>query len=184
MMEEAKTLTPVAVSIVMKVPHQVLEAHSSASAELVGHELAHEVNQISWRRRLGYFPALGYFMDHGGIDESLLDACGNLSWLAKELVQDEIHLRLNGVFAGVEIASIRSTAFTMPTVRPRDPNALSRLAVHYAPDAVRTTLVLDTLEDSQQNEASTVYARRMLWRWLKDHFSAMEVTSSRVVGEM
>lgn len=173
---------PVAVSLVLRVPTPVLEHHSAASPELVGYELAEQVNGYAWAHRLRYYPAIGYFMDQGGIDGNLLDACRNIAWLAKELVQEEVHRRLRGVFHGVEIASIRSTAFLMPRVRPSMPNAVKRLAGHYTANAVRTTLVLTAPEPPAADHASEAYARRMLWRWLKDHFSAMEVTSTQVVS--
>lgn len=177
-----KQPVPVAVSVVLKVPTQVLEQHAAASPELIGRVLADKVDEYVWRNRMGYYPALGYFIDHGGIDEQLLEACSNVAWLAKELVQEEVYRRLNKVFDDVGIAAIRSTAFTMPRIRPQTPAALAMLANHFTPDSVKTTLLLEATRGLSDPEKTTAYTRRMLWRWLKDHFSAMEVTSARVVS--
>lgn len=174
-------LVSVAANIDIRVPVGILESQSAARPALIGSELADLVDAYTSRERLGYYPALGYFREYGDLPGELLDAAWNLAWLSKELVQEEVRVRLGAVFSQVRFDALHSVAFTLPRVLPRHPNARVRLARHYTPDRVRVGLILSALRSQRSTEGMEDYARQMLSRWLKDHFTAMEVTSSQVV---
>lgn len=178
-----KQVIPVATSLLLRVPSMVLEEQCEASADVVGEELAWQIQEYIRRERLGYYPALGLFMDYGGIESCLLEAVRNIAWLAKELVQDEVYRLLGQVFNYVEIESMCSTAFTLPRIHPTQTNAGILLASHYTPDTVRLTLVLGVTSEQAGSEGVESYVRRMLWRWLKDNFPSMEVTCSTVLDQ-
>jgi hypothetical protein len=171
----------VAASLILAVPDRVLENHSAASPTVVGEELARATHAWVRENRLGYYPALDFLHDAQALPDELVDAASNIAWLARELVKDEVRRRLRQVFSQVRIDALQSVAFTMPRVRPASPNALQGLAQHFTPDSVRVGLTVSMLRKQPVADGMEEYARRMLWRWLKDRFSAMEVTSSQVV---
>ncbi len=174
-------MVSVAVNLVLSVPTKALENYLAASPRVIGTELARQVHAYTQYERLGYYPALDYFKGRDIIPADLLDAALNVAWLAKELVQDEIRRRLQQAFSQVRIQNLQSVAFTLPRVRPSQQNSLVLLARHYTPDTMRVGMLLTT----QRNQTSTAgledHAQNMLWQWLNEHFSSLEVTSSQVV---
>ena len=173
-------VTHIALSIKLVIESEALEADAGVFADVVGRELARQVEGYSSSKKLGYFPALDYFHDReGAIDRGLLDAADNLSWLAARLVREEVRKRLRPLFASMRFDAIQSLAFTMPSIRPGQPNALKRLAEHYTPNTVKLDLTAsimtryDTAQDMKGHSSHQVY------RWLKEHFESVEVTSCR-----
>jgi hypothetical protein len=171
----------VAVHLVVTVSPEVLERHSAASPSVVGAELAQAVDAVTHREGLGYYPALGYFREVGGLDEALLEAAANLAWLAGELVQEEMKRRLRQVFSRVEVESLQPVVFTLPPVRPSQGDALAQLARHYTPDTLKVGLRLTSLQKQPVPLGMEQFVRRTLWRWLRERFAAMDIASARLV---
>lgn len=171
----------VAAHLVVTVSPEVLERHAAATPDLVGAELATAVDAYVRREGLGYYPALGYFREVGGIEEGLLDAAANLAWLAGELARDEVKRRLRQVFSRVEVESVQPVAFTLPSVRPSHPDALAQLARHYTPDTLKVGLLLTSLQKQPAASGMEQFVRRTLWRWLRERFAAMDIASARLV---
>lgn len=174
-------LVKVAVDLRLEVPAAMLEARSAGSADLVGGQLARQVDQCVRRRGLGYYPALDYLRDGACIDEDLLEAVRTTAWLAREIAREEVRRRLRAVFSQVELAGLQSPAFTMPAVRPSAPGALESLARHYSPCTVKLGLILSSLNRDPSPRGMDQFARRMIWRWLRDRFEQLDVTSAQIV---
>lgn len=171
----------VAASFVVKVPHPVLEQHVVATPAVVGEELASQVALYAQKRDLGYYPALDFFLEHGGIDADLLNAAESISWLVSSLVRQEIKTRLRPVFSHIQFESIQTLVYTMPTVRPGQNNTLLRLSEHFTPDQVKVSIIATAVRHRDSPETAVKMAERMIWRWLHDHFETLEITHLRYI---
>jgi len=169
----------VAVSFIVKVPRPVLEQHMAASPEVVGEELARQIALYAQQNRLGYYPALDYFLEHGGVDADLLNAVESMTWLVTGLVREEVKTRLRPVFSNIQFESIQTLAYTMPTVRPGQNNALLRLSEHFTPDQVKVAIIATAIRHRDTPETAVRMAERMIWRWLHEHFEKLEITHIR-----
>lgn len=172
----------VALSLRVKVAEDVIEQHMPVSVEVVGQHLAREVSEFARRERLGYYPALSYFEEHGGIDPELVETARNVAWLSAQLVRDEVRTRLRPVFSNIRVEGVQSLAFTMPPVRPRHPNALISLTRHLTPDEIKLDLVVTMIQKRAGGESLERFTRHVVKRWLAKSFDAVEVTSARAVG--
>jgi hypothetical protein len=174
--------TQVAVSLIVQVPETSLARHLAASPSVVGQELAQKVLSYEHTHHLGYFPAIDYFIQQGGIDEELLDALQNITWVVTNMVQNELRIKLRPVFSQIKFDAIQTMAYTMPQARPNDANALEKLIRHYSATNVKVSLTATLIQKIQDNEAAARMATSMCYRWLKPHFSTIEVTSSKVIN--
>lgn len=171
----------VAAHLVLTVPREVMERHGPIAPGQIGEELAEAVLEYALRERLGYFPALAFFREQGGIDPDLLEAADALAWLAGELVRDEVLRRLQPAFSQVDVSALKPVANTMPRVRLSSRERRELLARHFTPDTVRVTLLLTSIQKRPARDEVVRFARRTLWRWLRDHFAAMEVCGTKVI---
>ncbi len=173
-------VTQVALGVRIVLDPESMDEHAAASADVVGGELARQVSDYVRENRLGYYPALDYFKDQPGIlDADLLNAADNLSWLATRLVREEVRKRLRPLFASMRFDAMQSLAFTMPTVRPGQPNALTRLTEHYTPNVVKLDLTASIMTRHDTGQDMKGHSSHQVYRWLKDHFQEVEVTNSR-----
>lgn len=179
-MSDSQVLS-LAVGVVLTVPMEVLERHTAASPVVVGEELAHRVDAYARGQGLGYYPPLEYCEDMDAVPTELLDAVHNIAWLSRELVREEVKRRLAQVFSSLRIDVMQSTAFTMPRVRLGQPNGLTLLARHFTADSVRVGLTVGLEHATMAPEDLQDYVRQLLWRWLRDRFSTVEITCSQVV---
>ncbi|UCE89554.1 MAG: hypothetical protein JSW10_01570 [Pseudomonadota bacterium] len=171
----------VAVTVLIRVSHSTLQHRSPASPEIIGGELAQQVSAYVQQEKLGYYPALDYFRDHGELDKDLLDAVEAVGWLASQMVSGEVRSRLRPVFSSLRFESIQTVAFTMPGVRPGDTNALHKLANHYTPDTVKLAMIVSLLQRHESAEAAQRAAHGLVCRWLADRFDAVDVTAATVL---
>lgn len=172
-------LAKVAVSVMVQIPEQVFERHVPSSPRVVGQALAEAVMACERAQGLGYYPALDFFQEQGGVEPELLNAAENIAWLGTSLVREEVAIRLRSVFSSVTFQSVYCPAFTMPTVRPGQPDAVNRLARHFTPDRVKLDLRLTSFRKQANEEGFDRLAEHMLYRWLKDSFEEIRVTSVR-----
>jgi hypothetical protein len=177
-------LVRVAVSLQVKLSAEVIEQHAVASPYIVGEELARQVAAYVQHERLGYYPALDYFRTIEEVDTDLLEAAESISWLVCGLVRDELRNRLRSVFSNVKFESVQTVAYTMPTARPGNSNALHDLVLHFTPDQVRVNLVASSIRRQDNNpEIALKLAKHQICRWLKDRFSSLEITSMRYLSQ-
>jgi hypothetical protein len=172
----------VALALKVKIGEDVIEQHIPVSVEVIGTQLSEEVDAYARRERLGYYPPLSFFEEYGGIDAELLETARNVAWLAAQLAREEVRTRLRTVFSNIRIEAVQSVAFSMPTTRPSQPNALINLTRHCTPDEIRLDLVATLIQKREAGEGLERFARNVVHRWLSKSFDAVEVTSARVVS--
>ncbi len=168
-----------AIGLTVRVPHEALERHSASSPAAVGEALAEAVHAAVREQGLGYYPALDYFREAGGVDPELIAAADALAWLAATLVRNEVRTKLRPVFSTVNIQGLQAQAFALPPVRPSQPNALARLAAHYTPDTLKLDLRTSLIQRRPPAEGIERLAAHMACKWLKASFESIEVTSAR-----
>ena len=117
-------------------------------------------------------------------DADLLEAAESISWLVCGLVRNELRSRLRPVFSNLKFESVQSVAYTMPSVRPGNSNALHDLAQHYTPDQVRINLIASSIRRQDNDEEIAIkLAKHQICRWLKDRFKSLEITSIRYLTQ-
>lgn len=177
----ALNFTSVAISLQVRIPETSLERHLAASPRVVAENLAEQVMAYERENMLGYYPAINFFQAHGGIEPELIDALENISWVLTSMVRNEIRLRLRPVFSQVKIESLKTIAFTMPTVRPGQNNTKAKLIEHFSATSVKVNLIATLLQKVVDTRAAAKMAESMCYRWLKEHVAAIDVTSVHVL---
>jgi hypothetical protein len=158
---------------------EVWEEHMAASPLVVGEQLAEQVDLYTRKQQLGYYPALEFFREQGLIEKDLLDAADNISWLMARLAREEIRKCLRAAFSSVSFETVQTLAFTMPPVRPGQPDAYQKLVEHFTPNALKIDLVVNMIRRNPENEGIERFAKQVLSRWIKDSFARVEVTGAR-----
>ena len=161
----------------LSIEDAVLAQHSVASPEIVGGELAKQVMEYAREQKLGYYPALDFFRSQGGVDAELLDAAESIGWLACNLAREEVTRKTRPVFSSVSFLAVQSLAYTMPTVRPGQPNVYTRLAEHYTPNGVKLDLDVSLIQKQPADEGIERFSRQVVSRWLKHSFKTLEVSA-------
>lgn len=169
--------TRVALTFNVTVPGKALEQHLAASPQVVGAELARQVTDYEMTHKLGYFPALDYFQQQGGIEPELLAALENIAWVVTSMVRNEVRIRMRPVFSKLQFENLQIQAYAMPTIRPGNPNALALLAQHYSASIVKISLIATLIQKLADADAAAKMAESMTYRWLKERFTRVEVTS-------
>jgi hypothetical protein len=177
----ALNFTRVAISMQLSVPDTALERHLAASPRVVAENMAEQVINYEREHGLGYYPAIDFFQQHGGVEPELIDALENISWVLTSMVRNEIRLRLRPVFSQLKIESLKTIAFTMPTVRPGQQNDKLNLINHFSATSVKVNLIATLLQKIADPSAAAKMAESMCYRWLKEHFAKIEVTSVHVI---
>jgi len=174
----------VAMNLDIKVPYEALQRHLPASPDVVGGELAMAVHHYAKKHSLGYYPALAFFSDQGGIDRDLLNAAENIAWLASEMVCNEVRLRLRPVFSNIRFESVQTVAFTMPRVRMGQGNGLTSLAAHFTPDVIKLNMITTLLQKQENHAAAERLAKGILSRWLNNRFEKLDINSITAIDEV
>ncbi|WJW74327.1 hypothetical protein QVG61_07305 [Thiohalobacter sp. IOR34] len=172
----------VTLHLLLRLPEAAFERHLAASPYVVGEELVEQISAHVRRERLGYYPALDYFRQQGGIDPELLAAAEDIGWFASSLAAEEIRRRLRPVFSSLVFESQQLVAFTLPGVRPGQPNARDALLRHYTPDQVKVGLRATSIQRHADAEAMVGWARHLTLRWLQDSFDSVEIRSAEASG--
>ena len=172
----------IALALQVEVPESSLERHLAASPSVVGVELANQVLAYERLHHLGYFPAIDYFIENGGVEQELLEALQNISWVVTNMVRNELRIKLRPVFSTLRFEAIQTLAYTMPNVRANDPNALDKLIRHYSATSVKVNIIATLIQKHLDIDAAEKAATNLCYRWLRPHFSHIEVTSSTSVS--
>ena len=173
--------TKVALTIDVSLPEQALEQHIAATPVVVASELANQVFEYEKQHSLGYYPAIDYFEDKQGIDQELISALKSIAWVANNMVRNEIQSRLRPVFSSLQFESIQSQAFNLPSIRAGSANAIHELTNHYSLHDIKVSLIATIIQRRPDKDAVEKMAESMVYRWLKEHFKAIKVTSSNVL---
>jgi len=171
----------VALNLVVRLPEHVFERHLPASPYVVGEALADAVIAHVREQDLGYYPALDYLREQQVLEPDLIEAAENIGWFASNLVREEVRRKLRPVFSNVAFQSQQVLAFTLPGVRPGQPNSRAELIRHYTPDTIKVGLLLSMLRKVDQPEAMARWASNTTHRWLKNSFEDFAVTSAEPV---
>ena len=173
--------TRIALTLVVQVPEESLERHLAASPSVVGTELANQILEYERQHHLAYFPAIDYFIQNDGVERELLEALQSISWVVTNMVRNELRIKLRSVFSSIKFESIQTTAYTLPSARPHDANVLDKLVRHYSATTVKVSIIATLIQKFQNPSAAEKMATSMCYRWLRPHFSHIEVTSSTVL---
>lgn len=175
-------LNRIALTLVLRLAEPVLARHLPSSPRVVGETLAGQVRCYVQQEGLGYYPALDYFRDlPEAVDPQLLDAAEHIAWFTCNMARDEVRRKLRPVFSNLTFESIQSLAFTLPPVRPSQPNAAADLARHYTPDTAKIVLVASSFQKTEMPEALSKWASHLAYRWLEESFDHIEVTSAQAL---
>ena len=172
-------IVPVALTIQVVMAPERLEALLNTAERNLGRTLAERVDQIVRAERLGHYPALGFFEGHPGMDPELIGTAKALAAQIRKRVKREVQMHLWPVFSGVQIERATTLAFTLPRMTPAQPDALTRLAQHYFPNAVRLELVLSMLDKQRHLEEAEKFSSHKVMRNLRDVFDSVRVTATR-----
>ncbi|MGF1547277.1 MAG: hypothetical protein ACFCUG_08120 [Thiotrichales bacterium] len=156
---------------------ELLQARLAASPDVIGRQLAEQVSAYEQQHHLGYYPALEYFrqLENCGVERELIDAAESIAWVTAQLTRQETVQKLRPVFSSIEVRSVQNEAFSMPSVRPRQKNALEALIQHYTPDKIKLGLKVSLLQKRAQAEGLDSFTRKMAYKWLRDSFATVEV---------
>lgn len=175
-------LSRIAMALRLQVPWEALERHVAASPVVIGEEIANFVYDYVRQHQLNYYPALDYFTNQTDIDPQLIEALGNISWVATGMVRNEIRIRMRPVFAAIQYESLQTLVFTMPTVRPGQAEALPRLIRHFTPDVVKVNLNATLIQHFQDAGFAEKMAESMAYRWLQPHFTDVQIASVKYLS--
>jgi hypothetical protein len=138
----------VGLTLDLGIDSEDLERHLAASPRVVGAELATQIDDYVNNHRLGYYPALAYFKQLGeqqaGVEPELLKAEDEIAWFVTNWMEGEVKRLLRRQFVQLRFESVLATAFTLPRVRPRQDNAVAKLAQHFTVDRVRMLIEITT----------------------------------------
>jgi len=170
-----------AINFKVRLTETSMQGHLAASPYIVGEELARQVSQYIAEHRLGYYPAIDFFQDNGGIEQELLDAVGSISWLVTNLVRDEVRMRLRAAFSSIRFESLQTQAFSMPGIRPGQNNAFQSLAEHYTPDQVKVNMLASLVRKKDNPQEAEQMAKHLVCRWLKNSFESLQITNIKAI---
>jgi len=174
--------TSIALSLVVIVPEKSLEQHMAASPHVVTDELVSKVIQYQQQHKLGYYPALDFFIQNSAFDADLIEAVQNIAWVVTSMVRNEVKIKLRPAFSNIKFENIQPVAYTMPSVRPTDTHKLEKLSEHFSLTTVKLNLIATLIQKVVNKQAAQTFARNLAYRWLKDSFADVNVTSTAVVG--
>jgi hypothetical protein len=172
-------IVPVALTLQVVMASERLDAQLNEAEKQIGRALAERIDAIVRSEKLGYYPALDYFEGHAGVQPELLAMVKTVAAQIRKRVKRDALTHLWPVFSSVHIERATTLAFTLPRVTPAQPDALTRLAQHYFPNAVRLELVLTTLDKQHQLDEAEKFSSQKVVRNLRDAFASVTVTATR-----
>ncbi|MGD8616397.1 MAG: hypothetical protein PVI91_12145 [Gammaproteobacteria bacterium] len=172
-----------ALSATVVIPDAVFERHSPFCPKTVGEQLAEQLDDYARKESLGYYPALGYLQKRSVLDEQLLAALDQLTWLGTSLVREELRSRLRPLFASLQVQSMQALVYSMPPVRPGRPRAFEQLVEHLTPNRARFDLLLAVLRRRGGTGDLESYIRRASYRHLRQAFDTIDITNVKVLEQ-
>ena len=173
--------TSIALSLVVNVPDESMEQHLAATPYVVTDELVSKILAYEHQHQLGYYPALDYYIQNNAFEADLIDAVQNISWVVTSMVRNQIKIKLRPAFSNIKFEAIQPLAYTMPTVRPTDPNKTDKLIEHFSLATVKLNLIATLIQKVVDKQAAQSFAGNLAHRWLKDSFTDVSITSATVI---
>lgn len=181
-MEEPLQMTRVALGITVTVPEDLVELNMGYLPWVLGDSLAAQVSAEAAERGLGYFPALDYFRRNARqVDPDLITLIDDVSRFCIDFTRRELRRRLSRVFSSVQFERAQCLAYTLPRVRPGQPNAITELGRHYSPDKVRLDLVLSSIQKAATEEPVSLAIDKVTY-WGREPFARFEVNGTRLLA--
>ncbi len=169
--------------LVLVVPRETLDEQIGALALELGPNLARAVDRYTRSEDLGYYPALGFFKDQGGLDPALLETADHVEWIVTNLIKKQLAVYLRPAFSAIRVDDVRLNAQTLPRVRPSHPQALQLLTDHYSPQQARVALAVTSIEKRPPAAGFDMFVRNKVHSWLQQHFDRLTITDTRLLEE-
>lgn len=168
-------------SAAVVVPDVIFERHSAFCPHRIAEQLAEQLDAYARQESLGYYPALDYVRERGAVDEQLVAALDELTWLATSLIGEQLRSRLRPLFASVQVRSMQAVAYSMPQVRPGQADSARRLTEHLKANRARFELLLTLVRKSADTEGLEAYIRRASHRHLSESFDTIDIANIKVL---
>jgi len=178
----ALQFTSISLSMKLAVAEDELERHLAASPSVVTDELVSHVKKHEKENRLGYFPALDYYINNNAIDADLVSALQSISWVVTNMVRNEIRIKLRPVFSNIKFESIQTLAYTLPQVRVSDKQLTEKLLEHFSANNVKVNLTVTLIQKFIDNSAAEKLAKNLTYQWLKNSFHSIDISGCKVVN--
>ena len=164
-------------TLTVTLPLELLRREMGEPVVAIGPSLASKIDQYVRDNKLGYYPALDYFIHNEALDPDLMAAVEHVAAMVAEMAKRKVRVRLREPFSNIQFSHIQSVAMTLPRVRPNDSNALSALTEHYSPNRVRMTVVTSSIEKAGINvQDYEKLAAHKMRNWLEPEFEVVELT--------
>jgi len=173
--------TSISLSMTVVVPEAALEQHIAASPSIVSEEIVAAVKEYEKAHKLGYFPAIDFYINNNGIDPDLLDAMQSISWVVTNMVRNEIRIKMRPVFSNIKFETIQSLAQTLPPVRIKDEKLTQKLMEHFNTTTVKVNLTATLIQKFIDKETAEKLAKNLAYQWLKGSFEKVTVNSSKAL---
>lgn len=173
--------TKIHIGLQITVPHEMLESQLASSVEVVGKALTGQVVDSVKKHNIGYFPALDYFEKQGDLDDDLIDAAETISWFAAKIAREEVQRKLRPFFSTISFQSVQCTSYSIPPIRPNQPDAYQALLAHYTPDTIKLDIIATVLKKHHKPEGLANWAKQLFRRNLEGSFDKFEITQSVVM---
>lgn len=133
--------------LALTVAEELVEQNLGYLPWLLGENLAGQVDAWVMEQGLGYYPALDFFRDKPTVvDPALLSLMDQVAMFCADYSQRELDRRLRRLFSRVSIPHVQCLAYTMPRVRHSRNAAPDELARHYAPNRLRLTIHMSSIQ--------------------------------------
>ena len=180
-MVRAFCIQRVKVDVYVEVPEETVETHIGYLPWVLGDSLAHQVDRHVTENTLGYYPALDYFRSQATtVDLALLNLIDTVAQFCQEYATHELHRRLSRAFSSVRCIHIQSLCYTLPHVRAHCAGVPAKLAHHYAPNRIKLTLALASLQKSELDDFTRAAMRRIS-SLAREPFSKFEIASAHMI---
>ncbi len=174
-------ITKLHLTLLIKVPHQMLDRYLPSSPEVVGETLTEQVVEAVKKHNLSYFPALDFLEKQNDIEQDLLDVTETISWFACKLVREEVNKKLRAFFSELSFQSVKCTTYSMPSVRANNINAWQQLVEHYTPNTIKLDVVASVLKKEQHPQGLENWSKQLFRRNLEGVFDEFEVIQSSLL---
>ncbi|MCK4834681.1 MAG: hypothetical protein KAT12_07875 [Gammaproteobacteria bacterium] len=173
----------VLITVDVQLKAESLQQYLPCSSNIIGRTLAEIAGDYERENKTGYYPAIEFFKTLDKVDPDLILSAEQVAWLVSKLTREIIQSKLRPIFSSVQFQSIQTLAFSLPKVRPLQPDAIEKLSAHYTPDSVKVELVLTMMRrDSEaEDDRAEPYARKMMFRWLQPEFESIEIKNSKAI---
>lgn len=166
-----------AVTLTVTVSLETLRQEMGEPVVAIGPALASEIDQHVRDNKLGYYPALDFFIHNQAVEPELVAAAEHVAAMVAEMARRTIQVRLREPFSHIRFEHIQPLAMTMPRVRPGDANAMALLSEHMSPNHIRMTVIASSIEKAGINteDYEKLVAHKMR-NWLEPEFEAVQLT--------